>query len=866
MYLRIFNYFDKTPDELNELLNSIDNQADKADIYCALGYFSYLKHDLDSAVDYYDKAYLIYTELKDTHKTAFTLSHLALFNYFKDKTRLIRSHTMLNDSMALVQNEDNDEANDVKAIVLFCNGIIEYNEKNFSQALNLYKKAMSMTIADSLVYARIIENMGLFYLRSSNFHIAINYLEDALKIKEKYNIPIDIATTKLLIGRCYISVENHKKALQMLSDAQEIMDTYKDTFALLRIQDEVAKIYISLGEYEKARNCIETALKKCENFKEHKIHGYLNCTLVSVCIKTNEIDKAINLLQSVVIPIFDGSTSARGIALVRELKAEIFVILKKYDEALDNLYKALDIFKSIKLSFEEAKCYFEIAKIYKQIENPQRVVQNLLEALNITSANEFPILNKKIEDFLYETDTQEWANIINKTARKEKIFSESNKIIDSLSNDLLGIFNDQSKKSKDPLLALLRLGRLISSQTDISRLIVVIAEEAKNALNADRCTIFLYDKEKHELWSKVATGMDSKEIRFSADSLAGYVLLTGETLNIPDVYKDERFNPEIDKQTGYKTQSMLCMPIRNLDHKIIGVLQVLNKQGGKYFTNEDEDLLMSIGSTASIALENANLFSKQQQMIEEQQKSFTSFVNTLATSIDARDKITAGHSIRVTKYTKLIAEQMNFDEDKIDAFEKAALLHDIGKIGIQDSVLLKEGKLTPEEYKDIQKHAKITSDILNQMYFTEKLKAVPEIAASHHEKFDGSGYFRGKKGEEIHIGGRILAVSDVFDAITSKRHYRDRMEISNVLKILREGSGTHFDPNVIDAFFSISLDKILNILISTYDKTLPDEKIEFFKNYNFCNYEEYTNKSEKSETEQFLLSEFDNWYFNRAED
>ena len=150
-------------------------------------------------------------------------------------------------------------------------------------------------------------------------------------------------------------------------------------------------------------------------------------------------------------------------------------------------------------------------------------------------------------------------------------------------------------------------------------------------------------------------------------------------------------------------------------------------------------------------------------MIEEQQKSFTSFINTLATSIDARDKITAGHSKRVTEYTTLIAQQMNFDEDKIDAFEKAALLHDIGKIGIQDSVLLKEGKLTPEEYKDIQRHAQITSDILNQMYFTEKLKDVPEIAASHHEKFDGTGYFRGAKGEKIHIGGRILAVSDVFE-------------------------------------------------------------------------------------------------------
>jgi hypothetical protein len=92
------------------------------------------------------------------------------------------------------------------------------------------------------------------------------------------------------------------------------------------------------------------------------------------------------------------------------------------------------------------------------------------------------------------------------------------------------------------------------------------------------------------------------------------------------------------------------------------------------------------------------------------------------------------------------------------------------------------------------------------------------------------------------------------------------MEISNVLRILREGSGTHFDPIVIDAFFAISLDKILNILISAYDKTLPEKEMKFFSNYNFCNYEEYTNKSEKTEDEQTLLTEFDNWYFNRAED
>ena len=306
------------------------------------------------------------------------------------------------------------------------------------------------------------------------------------------------------------------------------------------------------------------------------------------------------------------------------------------------------------------------------------------------------------------------------------------------------------------------------------------------------------------------------------------------------------------------------MPIRNLDHKIIGAFQILNKQGGKYFTNEDEDLLVAIASSASIALENANLFAKQLQMIEEQQKSFTSFINTLATSLDARDKITAGHSMRVTQYTSILAKEMGFEPEKIDAFEKAALLHDIGKIGVQDNVLFKEGRLTDEEYKHIQTHAQITSDILNQMYFTEQLKDVPTIAASHHERYDGKGYFNNTSGENIHIGGRILAVSDVFDAITSKRHYRDRMEIGNVLKILSEGSGSHFDPKIIDVFFSVSVDKILAILITAYEKELTDEEVGYFSQHSIGElYKAATQFPEsRTEEEQDLVSKFNKLYLN----
>lgn len=865
MKTELFSHLGKKPEELLKLIEDTSCSVEKADILIALGYLEYFKKNIDEALNHYEAAQKIYMEQQHNNKVALCNAYIALLNYFKDNSRIIRTHTLLNDAMYSIQKDDSFEANEIKAISLLCNGIVSYNEKNYSEALNYYKKALSMTVADSLVYARVLDNMGIFYLRSSNFHIAMSYLQESIKIKESYNIKIDLVATKMLLGRYFISIENYQEALKVLAEATELIKPYGNIFTELRILDEIAKIHINTGDLDNAEKQLNIAFKMSEHLQNHPARAYIYATFVLFLIHKNKIEESIDILEQKVIPVFEPLDVPRTNALIKQLKANIFIKKRKFEESLTNLYEAIEIYKSMKLFFEEAKCYFELAKTYKEMNNPQMVVSSLFEALNVTSDNEFPLLNKKIEDFLYEIDAQEWANIVNKTARKEKLFSESKALLETL--DLLGMLNEQPKQSKDkdPLLALLRLGRSISAQTDIDRLIEVIAQETKVALNADRCTVFLYDKENDELWSKVALGMNSKEIRFPANQgLAGHVIATGETLNIQNAYECEYFNPEIDKKTGYHTQSILCMPIRNLEHKIIGVFQILNKQGGKYFTNEDEDLLVAIGSNASIALENANLFAKQLQMIEEQQKSFTSFINTLATSLDARDKITAGHSLRVTQYTEIIARKMGFDEEKIDAFEKAALLHDIGKIGVQDSVLFKEGRLTDDEYKHIQKHAQITSEILNQMYFTEQLKDVPEIASSHHERFDGKGYFKNKEGSNIHIGGRILAVSDVFDAITSKRHYRDRMEISNVLKILQEGSGSHFDPEVIKIFFDVSVDKILAILITAYEKKLNEEEIDYFSKYSILDLYTAASQFEESRTpdQARLVQNFNKLYLN----
>ena len=188
--------------------------------------------------------------------------------------------------------------------------------------------------------------------------------------------------------------------------------------------------------------------------------------------------------------------------------------------------------------------------------------------------------------------------------------------------------------------------------------------------------------------------------------------------------------------------------------------------------------------------------------------------------------------------------------------EKAAALHDIGKIGIRDSVLQKEGKLTPEEYKHIQQHVEITHHILEKIHMSEDFKQITEIACSHHEKFDGTGYYRHLKGEEIPFGGRILAVSDVFDAITSKRHYRDKMPIEKVIDIIKNGAGSHFDPLVVDKFLDIKLSKIVGVFITENHMVIDKEDLVTLEKYNLLDlyYSIVNNCSNK------LLQVFNKYY------
>jgi putative two-component system response regulator len=177
----------------------------------------------------------------------------------------------------------------------------------------------------------------------------------------------------------------------------------------------------------------------------------------------------------------------------------------------------------------------------------------------------------------------------------------------------------------------------------------------------------------------------------------------------------------------------------------------------------------------------------------------------LGRAAEFRDPETHEHIVRMSNYSKLIGRRMGLSEDEAELLLLAAPLHDIGKLGTPDSILLKPGKLTPEEFEIMKQHTVIGGKILSNSA-SPILQAGAEIAMSHHEKFDGSGYPHGTKGKAIPLNGRIVAVADVFDALTSERPYKKAWELDRATSLILESKGGHFDPDVVDAFFDVLVD------------------------------------------------------------
>ena len=299
-------------------------------------------------------------------------------------------------------------------------------------------------------------------------------------------------------------------------------------------------------------------------------------------------------------------------------------------------------------------------------------------------------------------------------------------------------------------------------------------------------SLVLVAKSSSEFEDESVTRSYGKDL---AEGVKDYIIDTLTSDQKPCLVSDSKNNQVL----GNPIRSFMVVPLKIRD-KIFGVASALIFQENRFFDEKDIYYMNFITQKAASAIENIALY-------ENIYENLFSTLFAFVTALEVRDLYTRKHSTRVAKYAHMIAGEMGCSEEELDVINFAGSLHDIGKIGIRDDILLKPGPLTDEEYEKIKEHPVIGADIISKLGLWDREM---EIIRHHHERYDGRGYPDGLAGEDIPKLARIMSVADCYDAMASDRAYRKKMDKESVLKIIRKNSGTQFDPKAVEAFLRVA--------------------------------------------------------------
>lgn len=360
---------------------------------------------------------------------------------------------------------------------------------------------------------------------------------------------------------------------------------------------------------------------------------------------------------------------------------------------------------------------------------------------------------------------------------------------------------DHIRMKENQLAALMKVGQTINSSLGKKRVLEEVMDGLIELMHAERGFLMLKNP-AGRLEFEVARGIDRVNLEEEAfkvsRTIVDRVAATGETILTTNAQEDPRFENQLSV-AAFRLRSILCAPLKIKD-QLIGVIYVDNRARSGIFQAQDQNLITAFADQAAVAIDNAQLFEDLQRKNRELEEAYQATLEGWVSALDMRDKETEGHTQRVTVLTQRLARFMGVSDDDLVHITRGALLHDIGKLAIPDSILLKPGALTEAERELIKQHPKFAYDMLKRIEFL--LPAI-DIPYCHHEKWDGTGYPRGLKGEEIPFAARIFPVVDVWDALTSDRPYRKGLPVEEVKERIRADAGRHFDPRVVDAFLAM---------------------------------------------------------------
>ncbi|MFH1715364.1 MAG: HD domain-containing phosphohydrolase [Elusimicrobiota bacterium] len=328
----------------------------------------------------------------------------------------------------------------------------------------------------------------------------------------------------------------------------------------------------------------------------------------------------------------------------------------------------------------------------------------------------------------------------------------------------------------------------IMTVLDLRKLISEIVENISRTLNVGKVAMFIFEKESQEYKIHASKGIEdeNRNVKLTAKQT-----LVQRLKQDKDIIKFKEFS---SKRPGEKTFFKQIEPMApeifvpmSFNERLVGILMIGEKLSGEKYDEDDINLLRVIGNETAIALSNALSYSNLK-------RNYLGTVKSLSKAIEAKDIYTRGHSERVVRYAVIIGREMALNRDEIEILEFGGLLHDIGKIAINERILRKTTDLTKEEFENIKAHPLLGENIIAPISFLENIKG---IVRHHHERWDGKGYPDGLIKDKIPILARIIQVADTFDAITSSRSYREARSFDEAVREIDKCAGTHFDPQIV---------------------------------------------------------------------
>lgn len=367
----------------------------------------------------------------------------------------------------------------------------------------------------------------------------------------------------------------------------------------------------------------------------------------------------------------------------------------------------------------------------------------------------------------------------------------------SRTDGYLAEIRDLNKKLSERLTEMTTLYETVKitvSSLDPDEVLSSVFNGAAKTLKANAGSLMLLDPEEGVLTIKRAHGLDEEVIRKTriklGEGIAGRVAQSGD----PMIFHGKVDSPQAKGRMKYSKVNSICAPLKTRKG-IVGIINLSRREDSEPFTKDNLTLLSTMAHEAASAIENAGLY-------KDLHEGYLSTIRALTSALEVKDHYTRGHSDAVARYAVKIAKRLDLSPHEIEGIEVAAILHDIGKIGIQEAILNKPGKLDDEEWKEVKKHPESSLKILDGINFPWDIKP---IVYAHHERYDGKGYPRGLKGIEIPLGARILGVADLYDAMTSDRAYRKGLSKETVIEELKRVAGTQIDPGIAEVFIEILL-------------------------------------------------------------